>query len=216
MQPTIVHVCRHGQVDNPDHILYGRLPGYGLSALGHAMAERLGEHFADAPLVQLRVSPLQRAKETLAPIAAAHPDLEIIEDARLIETANILEGQSFGRFNQRLLLPRNLWHLRNPLRPSWGEPYPQIAQRMRAAIADAAASVPQGSQVLIVTHQLPIYIARLDAEGRSFVHNPATRDCRLASVTAFHVIDGRVAGVEYSEPAADLYPAKKKIFRPGM
>ena len=216
MQPTIVPVCRHGQVDNPDHILYGRLPGYGLSALGHAMAERLGEHFADAPLVQLRVSPLQRAKETLAPIAAAHPDLEIIEDARLIETANILEGQSFGRFNQRLLLPRNLWHLRNPLRPSWGEPYPQIAQRMRAAIADAAASVPQGSQVLIVSHQLPIYIARLDAEGRSFVHNPATRDCRLASVTAFHVIDGRVAGVEYSEPAADLYPAKKKIFRPGM
>ena len=216
MQPTIVHVCRHGQVDNPDHILYGRLPGYGLSALGHAMAERLGEHFADAPLVQLRVSPLQRAKETLAPIAAAHPDLEIIEDARLIETANILEGQSFGRFNQRLLLPRNLWHLRNPLRPSWGEPYPQIAQRMRAAIADAAASVPKGSQVLIVSHQLPIYIARLDAEGRSFVHNPATRDCRLASVTAFHVIDGRVAGVEYSEPAADLYPAKKKIFRPGM
>ena len=216
MQPSIVHVCRHGQVDNPDHILYGRLPGYGLSALGHAMAERLGEHFADAPLVQLRVSPLQRAKETLAPIAAAHPDLEIIEDARLIETANILEGQSFGRFNQRLLLPRNLWHLRNPLRPSWGEPYPQIAQRMRAAIADAAASVPQGSQVLIVSHQLPIYIARLDAEGRSFVHNPATRDCRLASVTAFHVIDGRVAGVEYSEPAADLYPAKKKIFRPGM
>ena len=216
MQPTIVHVCRHGQVDNPDHILYGRLPGYGLSALGHAMAERLGEHFADAPLVQLRVSPLQRAKETLAPIAAAHPDLEIIEDARLIETAHILEGQSFGRFNQRLLLPRNLWHLRNPLRPSWGEPYPQIAQRMRAAIADAAASVPQGSQVLIVSHQLPIYIARLDAEGRSFVHNPATRDCRLASVTAFHVIDGRVAGVEYSEPAADLYPAKKKIFRPGM
>ena len=216
MQPTIVHVCRHGQVDNPDHILYGRLPGYGLSALGHAMAERLGEHFADAPLVQLRVSPLQRAKETLAPIAAAHPDLEIIEDARLIETANILEGQSFGRFNQRLLLPRNLWHLRNPLRPSWGEPYPQIAQRMRAAIADAAASVPQGSQVLIVSHQLPIYIARLDAEGRSFVHNPATRDCRLASVTAFHVIDGRVDGVEYSEPAADLYPAKKKIFRPGM
>ena len=216
MQPTIVHVCRHGQVDNPDHILYGRLPGYGLSALGHAMAERLGEHFADAPLVQLRVSPLQRAKETLAPIAAAHPDLEIIEDARLIETANILEGQSFGRFNQRLLLPRNLWHLRNPLRPSWGEPYPQIAQRMRAAIADAAASVPQGSQVLIVSHQLPIYIARLDAEGRSFVHNPATRDCRLASVTGFHVIDGRVTGVEYSEPAADLYPAKKKIFRPGM
>lgn len=216
MQPTIVYVCRHGQVDNPDHVLYGRLPGYGLSALGHAMAERLGEHFADVPLQHLRVSPLQRAKETLAPIAAGHPDLEIVEDPRLIETANILEGQSFGRFNQRLLFPQNLWHLRNPLRPSWGEPYPQIAQRMRAAIADAAASVPEGGKALIVSHQLPIYIARLDAEGRSFVHNPATRDCRLASVTAFHFLDGRIVGVDYSEPAADFYPAKKKIFRPGM
>lgn len=216
MQPTIVYVCRHGQVDNPDHVLYGRLPGYGLSALGHAMAERLGEHFADVPLQHLRVSPLQRAKETLAPIAAGHPDLEIVEDPRLIETANILEGQSFGRFNQRLLFPQNLWHLRNPLRPSWGEPYPQIAQRMRAAIADAATSVPEGGKALIVSHQLPIYIARLDAEGRSFVHNPATRDCRLASVTAFHFLDGRIVGVDYSEPAADLYPAKKKIFRPGM
>jgi broad specificity phosphatase PhoE len=76
--------------------------------------------------------------------------------------------------------------------------------------------VPQGGKALIVAHQLPIYIARLDAEGRSFVHNPATRECRLASVTSFHFMDGRVAGVEYSEPAADLYPAKKKIFRPGM
>ena len=139
-----------------------------------------------------------------------------MEDPRLIETANILEGQSFGRFNQRLLFPQNLWHLRNPLRPTWGEPYPQIAQRMRAAIADAAASVPEGGKALIVSHQLPIYIARLDAEGRSFVHNPATRDCRLASVTAFHFLDGRIVGVDYSEPAADLYPAKKKIFRPGM
>ena len=216
MQPTIVHVCRHGQVDNPEHILYGRLPGYGLSALGHQMAQRLGEHFADVPLAHLRVSPLQRAKETLAPIAASHPELEVVEDARVVEAANILEGQAFGRFNQRLLLPRNLIHLRNPLRPSWGEPYPLIAQRMRAAIADAAASVPQGGQALIVAHQLPIYIARLDAEGRSFVHNPATRECRLASVTAFHFVAGRVTAVEYSEPAADLYPAKKKIFRPGM
>ncbi len=216
MQPTIVHVCRHGQVGNPEHILYGRLEGYGLSELGHQMAERLGEHFADVPLEHLRVSPLQRAKETLAPIAAAHPHLEIVEDVRVVEAANILEGQAFGRFNQRLLLPKNLIHLRNPLRPSWGEPYPLIAERMSAAIADAAASVPQGAQALIVAHQLPIYIARLAAEGRPFVHNPATRECRLASVTSFHFVEGRVTAVEYSEPAADLYPAKKKIFRPGM
>lgn len=216
MQPTIVHVCRHGQVQNPDHILYGRLPGYGLSELGQAMASRLGEHFADVPLDHLRVSPLQRAKETLAPIAANHPDLPIVEDTRVIEAANAFEGRNFGRFNQKLLLPTNWWHFRNPLRPSWGEPYRDIAVRMRAAIADMAASVPQGGQALVVAHQLPIYIARLGAEGRSFVHNPANRECRLASVTSFHILDGRVVKVSYTEPCADLYPANTKIFRPGM
>ena len=54
---------------------YGRAAGFGLSDLGRKMAERLGEYFADAPLVHLVSSPLQRAQETIAPIAAGHPDL---------------------------------------------------------------------------------------------------------------------------------------------
>lgn len=216
MTSTVVHVCRHGQVENPDHILYGRALGYGLSELGSQMARALGDHFADVPLTHLRCSPLQRAEETMAPIAAHHADLEIVTDHRVIEAANALEGQSFGRYNQRLLLPANLRHLWNPLRPSWGEPYRDIAVRMRAAIADAAAAAGDGGQAVVVAHQLPIYIARLDAQGRSFVHNPVTRECRLASVTSFHFVDGRVVKVTYAEPAAHLYPPKKKIFRPGM
>lgn len=216
MQPTIVHVCRHGQVENPDHVLYGRQTGWGLSKLGQQMAERLGEHFADVPLDHLRVSPLQRAKETLAPIAARHPHLPIVEDHRVIEAANHFEGRTLGRFNEKLLLPQNLIWLRNPLRPSWGEPYREIVTRMRAALADTAAAVPQGGQAVIVAHQLPIYLARLDAEGRGYVHNPANRECRQASVTSFHFVDGRVVKVEYTEPCADLYPKNKKMFRPGM
>ncbi len=216
MEPTIVHVCRHGQVENPDHILYGRAEGYALSELGQRMAERLGEHFDGVELQHLRCSPLQRARETIAPIARRFPHLDVVTDQRVIEAANMLEGQSFGRYNQRLLHPRNWWYLRNPLRPSWGESYRDIAARMRPAIADAAASVPPGGQALVVSHQLPIYIARLDAEGRHFVHNPANRQCRLASVTSFHLLSGRVVKVEYAEPCADLYPPSKKIFRPGM
>lgn len=216
MQPTIVHVCRHGQVLNLDHVLYGRLPGYGLSELGKQMAERLADHFADVPLDALYVSPLQRAKETMAPIAARHPHLEVTEEPRVIEASNTLEGRNFGRFNQRLLFPANAWHLRNPFLPSWGEPYREVAARMRAAIADMAASVPVGGQALVVSHQLPIYVARLDAEGRSYLHNPANRECRLASVTSFHFLDGRVVRVGYTEPAADLYPVGRRLFRPGM
>ena len=39
---TVIHVMRHGEVDNPDGILYGRLPGYGLTDLGIEMAEAVG------------------------------------------------------------------------------------------------------------------------------------------------------------------------------
>ncbi len=152
MQPTVVHVCRHGQVENPDHVLYGRSPGYHLSELGFRMADKLGEYFADVPVTHLRCSPLERARETMAPIAANFPGQEITIDPRLIEAANALEGQSFGRYNQRLLLPKNLRHLWNPLRPSWGEPYTTIRDRMLAAIRDAAAATP-GGQAVVVSHQ---------------------------------------------------------------
>ncbi len=214
---SVVHLVRHGQVHNPDGILYGRLPGYGLSEIGRAMAERLGEYFADAPLTHLRCSPLQRARETMAPIAANHPDLEIVTDDRVIEAANVFEGRNFGRYNQVLLLPQNLWHLRNPLRPSWGEAYPSIVARVKAAMRDAAQAAGDGGQALIVMHELPIWISRLAAEGRSLVHDPRKRECRLASVTSFTWVDDRIAAVDYTEPAADLVPVKKSkvLFRPG-
>lgn len=214
---SVVHLVRHGQVHNPDGILYGRLPGYGLSEIGRTMAQRLGEHFADAPLTHLRCSPLQRARETMAPIAAGHPELEVITDDRVIEAANYFEGSNFGRYNQKLLIPTNLWQLRNPLKPSWGEPYPSIVARVRAAMGDAAEAAGDGGQALIVMHELPIWISRLAAEGRSLVHDPRKRQCRLASVTSFTLIDDRIVAVDYAEPAADLIPAKKSkiLFRPG-
>ncbi len=216
MNPTTVHVVRHGQVHNPDGILYGRQPGFGLSDLGRQMAERLGEHFAEVPLDLLRSSPLQRARETMAPIAGRHPDLEVGIDPRVIEAANFFEGSRFGTDNKVLFHPSSWWHFRNPLRPSWGEPYPEIAKRMLDAVTDAAAAVPAGGQALIVSHQLPIFIARRAAQGRSFVHDPRRRETHLASVTSFLVRDGRVVDVECTQPAEDLVPrTSTKKFRVG-
>jgi broad specificity phosphatase PhoE len=150
----------------------------------------------------------------MAPIAAAHPELSVNIDERLIEAANLFEGKSFGKYNQLLLRPSSWWALRNPLRPSWGEPYPSIVERMRAALTDAAAQAIDG-EALIVAHELPIWMARSWAEGRPLVHDPRKREARLASVTTFTFDGDDLVGVTYAEPAADLVPPKKRHFRPG-
>lgn len=200
MDPTVVHLVRHGEVDNPTGVLYGRLPGFGLSPQGHKMAARLGEYFTDVDLAALVSSPLQRTRETMAPIAAAHPELEVDYDERVIETRNVFEGTVV---KQTLRHPASWRHLVRPWQPSWGEPYQQIVARMHAAIRAAAAAHPR-RQSLIVSHQLPIWMARSAAEGRRLVHDPRKRECRLASVTSFTLQDARIVRVDYAEPAKDL------------
>jgi broad specificity phosphatase PhoE len=161
---------------------------------------------ADHDVVHLRCSPLERAQQTMEPIAAQHDSIKVVIDGRVIEAENRLEGQQV-RFPQTLRKPSNLWLLRNPLRPSWGESYTEIVARIRLAIADAAAEAA-GHEAVIVSHQLPIWMARCDVEGRRLVHDPRRRECALASVTSLTLIDGRVTSVVYSEPAAALIAAR--------
>ncbi|HEY9292963.1 MAG TPA: histidine phosphatase family protein [Microlunatus sp.] len=206
---TEVHLVRHGEVENPAGVLYGRMPDFHLSALGRQMAERVAEYVTGWDVTHLRCSPLERAQETMAPIAAALGDQPVTTDGRVIEAENFLQGNRFdGSKNSAFTNPRHWWYFRNPLKPSWGEPYKEIAVRMRAVLHDAAAAAA-GHQALIVSHQLPIWIARCDVEGRRFAHDPRKRECTLASITTFTFLDGRIAAVSYAEPAADLLPAGK-------
>jgi len=198
---TVVHLVRHGEVDNPKGLLYGRLPEYYLSELGHQMALRVAEHLRDADVVHLCCSPLERARQTMEPIAEFF-ELPVATDDRVIEADNLLEGRRVS-FPRSLRNPRVLWMFRNPMRPTWGEPYAEIAARMRAAMADAAAAAA-GHHAVIVSHQLPIWTARCAAEGRRLAHDPRRRQCNLASVTSFTYLDGRVTKVDYAEPATDL------------
>lgn len=212
-ETAIVHLVRHGEVHNPDGVLYGRLPDFHLSERGVAMAERVAEHFATlrdqgATITHLACSPLERARETLAPIAAQFPELEPAIQPLVIEAANDFEGQVFGKGNKALKQPRNWWKLRNPMKPSWGEPYDELAERMRLAIRTCAEAAGPGGEAIVVSHQLPIWVARLDAEGRRLQHDPRRRECILASVTSFHVRRGRVVEVSYAAPAKDMIPAK--------
>lgn len=236
MVATTVHLMRHGEVHNPDGVLYGRLPGYRLSERGVAMArvvaawfaggraegEWLSERGVERPVarrtdvagtrrdvVAVIASPLERAQQTAQPIAAAF-GLEIGTDPRLLEAENHFQGMTFGVGDGSLRHPQHWPYLRNPFRPSWGEPYQQQVERMLAAVADAREAA-RGHEAVLVSHQLPVWVTRLALEGRRLWHDPRRRQCSLASLTSLRYEDDTLVGIGYTEPAASLLPGASNV-----
>ena len=209
LMKTRVHVLRHGEVENPNKVLYGRQPNWHLSTRGVQMAEVVADWSKDRPIRAIHVSPLERAQETAAPIVAVH-GISITTDPRLIEAANVFEGKPFSVGDGVLRRPSTWRYLWNPWRPSWGEPYKEQIERMMAAIYSARDNAI-GAEAICVSHQLPIWIVRSHVQGRSLLHDPRKRECSLASITTFVFnSDGVIEDVEYSEPAKHLLPPKQK------
>ena len=195
---------RHGEVFNPERVLYGRLPGFRLSDLGAGMAEAAAADLVERgrPVARIISSPLQRAQESAAPIAAAFT-LPIDIDPRIIEPTNFFEGKRMRGVGGALRDPRS-WHaLINPLRPSWGEPFDSIAKRMLAAIEDACNSVDEGD-VVLVSHQLPIWMVHRALARQPLPHDPRKRRCDLSSITTLSWSGGRLAETGYANPALSL------------
>lgn len=207
---------------NPDGILYGRLPGFGLSKLGHRMAQAAADELRERerPVTALRVSPLQRTRESAAPIAAVF-GLEPVIDEAIIEPTNRFEGT---RMKLAVRKPAYWPYLVNPLRPSWGEAYTSIERRMLAAVEAAFDSVDSGD-VVLVSHQLPIWVTHLSVAGERFPHDPRKRRCALSSITTFERTTVEADGdapatarptrglveVGYVEPAASLQTAATDV-----
>ncbi|MFW5415905.1 histidine phosphatase family protein [Nocardiopsis sp. CNT-189] len=198
---TVVHLLRHGEVHNPGAILYGRLPDFHLSENGTAMADLAAKWFEGRDVAALHSSPLERAQETAAPLAAA-TGLDVRLDDRLIEAANRLEGRHVSA--RSLRDPSLFRHLYNPFQPSWGEPYRRIVTRMVDVVKHARKEA-WGREAVCVSHQLPIWMARMAAERKRLWHRPDRRQCNLASVTSLTFEDQRLVSVGYTEPAAELY-----------
>jgi broad specificity phosphatase PhoE len=205
---TVVHLLRHGEVHNPTGVLYGRQPDFHLSDLGREMAGVVGAHLADHDVTVVVASSLDRAQETATPIASAH-DLAITTDDRVIEADNYFEGKTFGVGDGSLRYPKHWPKLVNPFKPSWGEPYEAIADRMLAAIATARQAA-RGHEAVIVSHQLPVWTVRSRLEGRRLWHDPRKRECSLASLTSLVFVGDELESITYSEPAAALLPGASK------
>lgn len=203
-----LHLVRHGEVHNPQRVLYGRLPGFGLSDRGHEMARVSAEyvHGLDRLIAAIYSSPLQRTQESAAPlIALSGHNLEL--DDRLIEPFNAFEGMRLRGKDGALRDVRNWPLLRNPLRPSWGEPFVEIAQRMNRVMDEVAAIADQQERegdIVLVSHQLPIWITHRNAVRERLAHDPRKRRCALSSVTTFENHGARWVEVAYADPAAAL------------
>lgn len=197
---TTVHVMRHGEVHNPGKVLYGRLPGYNLSERGRLQAQAAADWLAAHDITYVVASPLERAQQTAAPIAASH-GLDIDTDDDLIESWNDFEGKRVAPGDGALRDPRNWPRLRNPRKPSWGEPYDEIAPRMTAAMHRARVKA-EGHEAVCVSHQLPVETLRRAMTGRSLAHLPLphSRLCNLSSITSFTFDDDRLIRWSYTEP----------------
>jgi broad specificity phosphatase PhoE len=190
---------RHGEVHNPRRVLYGRLPNFALSVAGRHMARQAAEYVRglDRPVSALVCSPLQRTRESAEPFTTLFGIDPVIED-RVIEPTNVFEGR---RMSRALANPLNWRYLTRPAVPSWGEPYVKVVARMRAAMADAWTAVPSGD-VVIVSHQLPIWVTHLSVARAPLRHDPRSRRCALSSVTSFEGGPDAWVEVDYAAPAA--------------
>ena len=218
MQATTIHFVRHGEVHNPGHVLYERLPGFHLSERGRRMAEATGRYIAASPQMNTAAavysSPLDRTRETAQAILSAlnetratrgESPLELNTDPRIIEAGNNVRGKRIGHGEGALWRNGNWKLVTNLWKPSWGESYTQIAARV-GAFAQEKVREHAGQQIIVVSHESPIWSYRHLLETGHPEHNMLLRHTALASVTSitYDSQTGNVMSITYVDPAADV------------
>lgn len=181
------HLIRHGEVHNPTGVVYGRMPGFMLSERGRRQAADAAHWLAasGADVRAIVTSPLERARETAAPVEAAF-GLTASSDDDLLEATSKFENKPYDVSLSIIRHPQAWRHLVNPFQPSWGEPYRLVRERMDRAILRGIDAV-DGGDVVFVSHQMPIWVSVRAAAGRPLAHDPRTRRCTHSSVTTFEV-----------------------------
>ncbi|NEG96243.1 histidine phosphatase family protein [Bifidobacterium sp. SMB2] len=218
MPATTIHLVRHGEVYNPDHVLYERLPNFHLSDRGVRMAQATARYIAAHSGINqasaVYSSPLDRTRETAGEILAAlnsvrterdEPTLELHTDKRVIEAGSEFRGKRIGHGDGALWRPENLKLIRNLHKPTWGESYAHIGARMSDFVYEKVDEYA-GRQVIVVSHESPIWSFRHLMETGHAEHWMFLRKTALASVTSF-TFDAdthELIAIAYADPAANV------------
>lgn len=165
MSASAVHLIRHGEVDNPHHVVYADLPGYALSDLGHAQATATASHLADLPVARVISSPLLRARQTAAAIAERQ-GLPVEVDSALTEWTASLRWAGVRWEELERVFPGELEaYLAHPSDLSFAEESLADCGARIGAVARAAVDSVADGHIVIVGHQDPIHAAHITLTG---------------------------------------------------
>jgi len=147
---TTVFLIRHGLTEHTGTRLYGRTPGLHLSDRGRAQADRLAERFDGVRLAAIYSSPLERCRETAAPLAAAR-GLDVVPRDDLVE----MDAGSWTNRTLTAVSRTKLWqgiqHTPSHAAFPRGESFASANARVVRALVEIAESHPRG-RVAVVSH----------------------------------------------------------------
>jgi broad specificity phosphatase PhoE len=200
-QSARLHLVRHCDVANPRRVLYGYLPGFGLSEKGRGQAEAIGRRLADQPIRVIRTSPLQRARETAAIVARHLDGPDVIPDDDLVEArfSRYLQGVPYGQVPWR----RPLWwvHMVWPGLLARDETVTAMADRVERSLQRLLDQVPEGGGICI-SHGDPIQAFWIRHLGRRAwaLHR---LQCAKGGMLVLDYLDRRLSAVRYIPPQSD-------------
>jgi broad specificity phosphatase PhoE len=177
MPPTIIHLIRHGEVNNPRKILYGRLPRFGLTANGRRQAQETGIHLRHRPLAALFSSPLLRARQTASQILAFQPRLKLRLTQQLNEVHTVYEGVPGEQ------LDRKRGDIYTGVPPEFEQP-DDIFRRVRLFLKRVRRQFA-GKQIAAVSHGDVIIFTVLWAKGWELTPLNKTRLRETGYVTGY-------------------------------
>lgn len=165
---TTVIGVRHGEVSNPNNVIYSGLAGFGLSELGHRQARAVGEALDGVVVAALYASPLDRAIQTAEAIAAI-TGAEIVADERLSEWRH-WEQFAGMTWEELATLAKPAWdaYTSDPGAVTSGESLDALADRVGSWLADTLWAHPTGL-VVAVSHLEPlraILLRKLDRPAK--------------------------------------------------
>lgn len=173
---TVIYLIRHGDVENPEKVEYGRLSGFPLSDEGRKQAQAVAQEIMEDDLRICRIicSPLMRTVET-AEIISAALGVPFATDERLTEWD---EGPWEGRKTKDFAALSGYYG--KPMKLDGLEPHEKAALRVISVIEELVKTCP-GQKTAIVSHRESMASAVLKLTGADYatIHD---LDMRQASV----------------------------------